>query len=62
MRGRPVARWDYLASLDQAGRLSLLAHCHIFGINALHEKVNSYSAGISASGLTKRMTQSDLVA
>jgi ParB family chromosome partitioning protein len=47
-----------LASLDQASRLSLLAHCHIFGINGLHEKVNSYGAGISASGLTKRLIPS----
>ncbi|WP_425053772.1 ParB/RepB/Spo0J family partition protein [Psychromarinibacter sp. S121] len=60
--GDDVALWDYLASLDQGSRLSLLAHCLSFGINALHEKVNPYGAGISASGLTKRMTQSDLVA
>jgi ParB family chromosome partitioning protein len=60
--GDDVALWDYLASLDQASRLSLLAHCLSFGINALHEKVNPYGAGISASGLTRRMTQSDLVA
>ena len=60
--GDDAALWDYLASLDQASRLSLLAHCLSFGINALHEKVNPYGAGISASGLTKRMTQSDLVA
>ena len=60
--GDDAGLWDYLASLDQASRLSLLAHCLSFGINALHEKVNPYGAGISASGLTKRMTQSDLVA
>ncbi|WP_411958749.1 ParB/RepB/Spo0J family partition protein [Paracoccus homiensis] len=60
--GDDAALWDYLASLDQGSRLSLLAHCLSFGINALHEKVNPYGAGISASGLTKRMTQSDLVA
>ncbi|MBW0159315.1 ParB/RepB/Spo0J family partition protein [Sedimentimonas flavescens] len=60
--GDDAVLWDYLASLDQASRLSLLAHCLSFGINALHEKVNPYGAGISASGLTKRMTQSDLVA
>jgi ParB family chromosome partitioning protein len=60
--GDDVALWDYLASLDQVSRLSLLAHCLSFGINALHEKVNPYGSGISASGLTKRMTQSDLVA
>ena len=57
-----AALWDYLTSLDQGSRLSLLAHCLSFGINALHEKVNPYGAGISAGGLTKRMTQSDLVA
>ncbi|WP_167646898.1 ParB/RepB/Spo0J family partition protein [Mameliella alba] len=60
--GDDAALWDYLTSLDQGSRLSLLAHCLSFGINALHEKVNPYGAGISASGLTKRMTQSDLVA
>lgn len=37
-------------------------HSLSFGINALHEKVNPYGAGISANGLTKRVTQSDLVA
>ncbi|MBC7147221.1 MAG: ParB N-terminal domain-containing protein [Thioclava marina] len=60
--GDDAALWDYLTSLDQGSRLSLLAHCLSFGINALHEKVNPYGAGISASGLTKRMAQSDLVA
>ena len=60
--GDDAVMWDYLTSLDQASRLSLLAHCLSFGINALLEKVNPYGAGISASGLTKRMTQSDLVA
>ncbi|MFP1646342.1 ParB/RepB/Spo0J family partition protein [Pontitalea aquivivens] len=60
--GDDAALWDYLTSLDQGSRLSLLAHCLSFGVNALHEKVNPYGAGISASGLTKRMAQSDLVA
>ncbi|WP_333692813.1 ParB/RepB/Spo0J family partition protein [Phaeobacter italicus] len=60
--GDDAALWDYLTSLDQGSRLSLLAHCLSFGVNALHEKVNPYGAGISASGLTRRMTQSDLVA
>ena len=60
--GDDTVLWDYLASLDQASRLSLLAHCLSFGINALHDKVNPYGTGISASGLTRRMTQSDLVA
>lgn len=39
-QGDDAVLWDYLASLDQASRLSLLAHCLSFGINALHEKVN----------------------
>jgi len=38
--GDDAELWDYLASLDQASRLALLAHCLSFGINALHEKVN----------------------
>jgi len=54
--------WDYLSALDQASRLALLAHCLSFGISALHEKVNPYGAGISASGLVRRMAQSEIVA
>ena len=57
-----AALWGYLTALDQASRLSLLAHCLSFGVNALHEKVNPYGAGISASGLTRRMAQADRLA
>jgi ParB family chromosome partitioning protein len=60
--GDGAALWDYLTALDQGSRLSLVAHCLSFGINARHGKVNPHGAGISASGLIKRMTQSDLVA
>jgi ParB family transcriptional regulator, chromosome partitioning protein len=60
--GDEAALWDYLSVLDQGSRLSLLAHCLSFGINALHEKVNPYGAGISASGLTRRMAQADRLA
>lgn len=60
--GDDAALWDYLTVLDQGSRLALLAHCFSFGINALHEKVNPYGAGISASGLTRRMAHADLVA
>ena len=60
--GDDAALWDYLSVLDQSSRLALLAHCLSFGINALHEKVNPYGAGISASGLTRRMAHADLVA
>jgi len=60
--GDDAALWDYLTALDQGSRLALLAHCLSFGINALHERVNPYGAGISASGLTRRMAHADLVA
>jgi ParB family chromosome partitioning protein len=60
--GDDAALWEYLTVLDQGSRLALLAHCLSFGINALHEKVNPYGAGISASGLTRRMVQSEIVA
>ncbi len=60
--GDDAVLWDYLSALDQASRLALLAHCVSFGINALHEKVNPYGAGISASGLARRMAQSEIVA
>jgi ParB family transcriptional regulator, chromosome partitioning protein len=60
--GDDVILWDYLSGLDQTSRLALLAHCLSFGMNALHERVNPYGAGISASGLSKRMAQSDMVA
>ncbi len=60
--GDDAALWDYLMVLDQGSRLALLAHCLSFGINALHEKVNPYGAGITASGLTRRMSHADLVA
>lgn len=60
--GDDAVLWDYLTALDQGSRLSLLAHCLSFGINALQEKVNPYGAGISASGLARRMVQSDILA
>ncbi len=60
--GDDAVLWDYLTALDQSSRLALLAHCLSFGVNALHEKVNPYGAGISASGLTRRMAHADLVA
>jgi ParB family chromosome partitioning protein len=44
--GDDAALWDYLSALDQGNRLALLAHCLSFGINAMHEKVNPYGAGM----------------
>jgi ParB family chromosome partitioning protein len=60
--GDDAALWDHLTDLDQVSRLSLLAHCLSFGVNALHERVNPYGAGISASGLTRRMKHADILA
>lgn len=60
--GDDTALWERLSTLDQASRLSLLAHCLSFGVNALHERVSPYGAGISASGLTRRMKQADMLA
>ncbi|WP_142085723.1 ParB/RepB/Spo0J family partition protein [Roseinatronobacter monicus] len=60
--GDDAVLWDYLTVLDQGSRLLLLAHCLSFGVNALHEKVNPYGAGISASGLTRRIAQADRLA
>jgi len=46
------ALWDWLATLDDASRLALLAHCTSFGVNALFEKVDRYGgSGVTAHGL-----------
>ncbi len=55
-----VALWDWLAALDDASRLALLAHCVSFGVNALFEKVDRYGGtGVSAHGLRRRIDQAD---
>jgi ParB family chromosome partitioning protein len=47
--GRPIipkddeALWDWLAALDDASRMALLAHCVSYGVNALYERPNPYS-------------------
>lgn len=57
------ALWDRLTELDAASRLALLAHCVSFGLNALHERPNPYSAsGVSQHGLDKRSRQADRIA
>jgi ParB family transcriptional regulator, chromosome partitioning protein len=38
------ALWDWLAGLDAASRLALLAHCVAYGVNAVQEKVDRYGA------------------
>lgn len=58
-----VALWDWLAALDDASRLALLAHCVSFGVNALCEKVDRYGGtGVSAYGLRRRIDQADRLA
>jgi ParB family chromosome partitioning protein len=57
------ALWDWLAALDDASRLSLLAHCVSYGVNALHEKVDRYGgSGVSSRGLRQRLAQADRLA
>ncbi|NPD15078.1 ParB N-terminal domain-containing protein [Xinfangfangia sp. D13-10-4-6] len=52
--------WTWIAGLDTASRLALLAHCVSFGVNALHEKPNPYSGyGVSEHGLKQRMAEAD---
>lgn len=57
------ALWDWLAALDDASRLSLLAHCVSVGVNALYEKPNPYGGnGISQHALDRRLSQADRLA
>jgi len=57
------ALWDWLATLDDASRLALLAHCTSFGVNALFEKVDRYGgSGMTAHGLQHRLDQADRLA
>jgi ParB family chromosome partitioning protein len=57
------ALWDWLASLDNASRMALLAHCVSFGVNALYERPNPHSAGgVSHHTLDMRFAQADRLA
>jgi ParB family transcriptional regulator, chromosome partitioning protein len=57
------ALWDWLATLDDASRLTLLAHCTSFGVNALFEKADRYGgSGVTAHGLQRRLDQADRLA
>src|SRR6266446_3570258 len=57
------ALWDWLATLGDASRLALLAHCTSFGVNALFEKVDRYSgSGVTAHALQRRLDQADCLA
>ena len=57
------ALWDWIAALDDASRMALLAHCVAYGVNALYEKPNPFSgSGISQYGLDQRMAHADRLA
>ncbi|NTJ64938.1 ParB N-terminal domain-containing protein [Agrobacterium rhizogenes] len=54
------ALWDWVAALDDASRMALLAHCVSFGVNALYERPNPYSGnGVSQHTLDMRLAQAD---
>ncbi|WP_315766562.1 ParB/RepB/Spo0J family partition protein [Bradyrhizobium sp. SZCCHNR2009] len=58
-----AALWDWLVALDDAGRLSLLAHCVSLGVNALSERADRHGGtGITVSGLHHRLDQADRLA
>jgi len=57
------ALWDWIAALDDASRMALLAHCVAYGVNALYEKPNPFSgSGLSQHGLDQRLSQADRLA
>ncbi|WP_266064165.1 ParB/RepB/Spo0J family partition protein [Brucella intermedia] len=57
------ALWDWLYALDDTSRMALLAHCVSFGINALYERPNPFSAtGVTEEGLRTRMAEADRLA
>ena len=56
------ALWDWIAGLDDASRMALLAHCVSHGVNALYEKADRYGVGVSASSVRRRVAQADHLA
>jgi ParB family chromosome partitioning protein len=57
------ALWDWLAGLDEASRMALLAHCVSFGVNALYEKPDPYGSHVvSEHGLRQRLAQANRLA
>ncbi|QNA86668.1 ParB/RepB/Spo0J family partition protein [Sphingomonas sp. So64.6b] len=54
------ALWYWLAGLDDASRMALLAHCVSYGVNALYERPNPHSSsGVSQYTLDMRLAQAD---
>ncbi len=57
------ALWDWIAALDDASRMALLAHCVSYGVNALYERPNPHSgSGVSQFGLDRRLAGADRIA
>lgn len=57
------ALWAWLTDLDDGTCLELLALCVSYGVNALFERPNPYSAsGVSQHGLDVRLAQADRLA
>lgn len=57
------ALWDWIAALDEASRMALLAHCVSYGVNALYERPNPHSgSGVSQFGLDRRLSGADRIA
>jgi len=57
------ALWDWLAALDEASRMALLAHCVSYAVNALYERPNPHSgSGVSQFGLDRRLSGADRIA
>jgi ParB family chromosome partitioning protein len=56
-----AALWDWLDALDDASRAALLAHCVSFGVNALHEKGDTYGR-VTVHGVQRRLVQADRLA
>jgi ParB family transcriptional regulator, chromosome partitioning protein len=58
-----AALWDWLAALDETSRITLLAHCVSFGVNALYEKGDRYGGpGVSVHGVQHRLALADRLA
>ncbi|MBN8998003.1 MAG: ParB/RepB/Spo0J family partition protein [Rhizobiales bacterium] len=57
------ALWDWLTTLEEESRMSLLAHCVSYGVNALYERANPYSgSSVNEHGLKDRFAQADRLA
>jgi ParB family chromosome partitioning protein len=57
------ALWNWLDQLDDTSRMTLLAHCVSYGVNALYERPNPHSgSGVSEHGLQVRFAQADRLA